>query len=282
MRCLTLPWPFDLGARVSDHVDLPGSNLVYDFHGDPLSAELLIVMEGNQFMVIPDLLEAFNQYLGQRVEVFYVTLPPPRFRPLIEGRPLAIGNLVLKFRPHIVMGPPDFMNKISSYITEPKTFIKNRGVVLLVKKGNPKGIKVPEDLLKDEIKVAISNPETEVNSFNTYVRTLEHVPGLREKIEKEAIFSQVIHHREVPSFVYEGIADVAPLYFHFAYYYQNPLFFKEPLFEYISFAEGEAEQGLYQVALMKEAVENELAKAWQEFLLTEKARNIYIRHGFAG
>ncbi len=281
MHCLTLPWPFDLGASVTNHVDLPGSNLVHDFHGDPLSAELLIVMEGNQFMVIPDLLEAFNQHLGRKVEVFYVTLPPPRFRPLIEGHSLAIGNLILKFRPHVVMGPPDFMSKISSYITEPKTFIKNRGVVLVVKKGNPKGINRVEDLLRDEIKIAISNPKTEVNSYNTYISALEHVSGLREKIEKEAIFSKVIHHREIPCFIYEGIADVAPLYFHFAYYYQNSRFFKEPLFEYISFPEGEAQQGLYQVALMKEAVGNELAKAWQEFLLTEKARDIYITHGFA-
>ncbi len=282
MRCLTLPWPLDLGEAVKDHVDLPGSNLVYDFHGDPLSAELFIVMEGNQFMVIPDVLEAFFRHLGRRVEVFYVTLPPPRFRPLIEGHPLAIGNLVLKFRPQVVMGPPDFMGKIRDLVTEPKTFVRNKGVVLLVQKGNPKGIKGPEDLIREEIKIAISNPKTEVNSFKTYLAALEHVSGLKEKIEKEAIFSQVIHHREVPAFVFEGLADVAPLYFHFAYYYQNPRFFETPLFDYLEFPEGAAQQGEYQVALMKGAEEEELPRAWQAFLLTNEVRELYISHGFAG
>lgn len=281
MRCLTLPWPLDTGEAISDHVDLPGSNLVYDFHGDPLGAELFIVMEGNQFMVIPDLLRAFEDYVGRRVEVFYVTLPPPRFRPLIEGRPLAVGNLVLRFRPQVVMGPPDFMAKVERFITPPETFIHNRGVVLVVKRGNPKGIKGPEDLRREDVRIAISNPESEVNSFKTYLSALSHVEGLAEKIKKEALFSQVIHHREVPAFIFEGLADVAPLYFHFAYYYLNPRFFKEPLFDYLEFPEGRAEVSAYQVALMKDAQQEDLPRAWASFLKTPEARTIYAEHAFA-
>jgi len=281
VRCFTLPWPLDTGANITDHVDLPGSNLVYDFHGDPARAELFIVMEGNQFMVMPDLLRAFEDYVGRRVEIFYVTLPPPRFRSLIEGRPLAVGNLVLHFRPQVVMGPPDFMVKVEGYLTPPETFIHNRGVVLVVRRGNPKGLKGPEDLLRKDVKIATSNPETEVNSLRTYLSALSHVEGLEEKIKKEALVSQVIHHREIPAFLLEGLADVAPLYFHFAYYYQNPRFFEEPLFDYLEFPEGQAQVGAYQVALMKEAEGNKLAEAWVSFLKTPEARRLYAEHGFA-
>ncbi len=278
-RCLFLPWPLDSGAG-KEGVFLPGSNVVYDFHGDPCRAELTIVMEGNQFMVIPEVIEAFSEEVGRKVEVFYVTLPPPRFRPVLEGKPLAIGNLVLHLEPEIVMAPPEFMAKVKDKVVSPVTFMENRGVVLVVKRGNPKGIKGPEDLLREDVKIAISNPKTEVNSFKSYIEALSHVPGLKEKIEKEALKSQVIHHREVPAMVYHGLADVAPLYFHFAYYYQNPRFFSEPVFDYLRFPEGEAARSQYQVALTPKGEKRPLAQKWRDFLLTETVREIYARHGF--
>jgi len=275
---LFLPWPLD--TQSEEGVFLPGSNVVYDFHGDPCRADLIITMEGNQFMAIPEVIQAFHKYVGEPVSIFYVTLPPPRFRPLIEGKSLSIGNLVLSTRPHVVMGPPEFMAKIKEFITPPQTFMENKGVVLVFKRGNPKGISSPQDLMRPEIKIAISNPQTEQNSYQVYLKALSHVPGLKEKIEKEALKSQVIHHREVPAFIYHGWADVAPLYFHFAYYYQNPQFFPEPLFDYLSFPEGEACRSLYQAALTKEGTLNRWAKAWIEFLKTDTVKKIYARHGF--
>ncbi len=280
-NCYTLPWPFDTGKDIINQIFLPGSNVVYDFHGDPCKAELIILMEGNQFMVIPDLLEAFYDYLGRKVEVFYATLPPPRFRAAIFGEPLAVGNLKLSLKPQIIMAPPEFMAKISEAISGPKTFMQNRGVVLITRRGNPKNIQAPEDLLRPDVKIAISNPKTEANSYKSYSRALEHVPGLLEKIQKEALFSSLIHHREVPAFVFYGEADAAPLYFHFAYYYQNPRFFEDPLFDYITFPEGQKGVSHYQVALVKGYEEDDLARSWYEFLDHPEARAIYAKHGFS-
>ncbi|MBX6422194.1 substrate-binding domain-containing protein [Thermosulfurimonas sp. F29] len=282
MQPLYLPWPLDTGREIPENLFLPGSNLVYDFHGDPCRAELVITMEGNQFMVIPTLLRAFCEYIGRRVSVFYVTLPPPRFRPLVEGAPLAIGNLVLSVKPHVVMGPPEFMKGLleKDLIDEPRTFIRNQGVVLVVKRGNPKGISGPEDLLRPDIRVAISNPQTEVNSYRTYLSALSHVPGLPEKIRREALTSRFIHHREIPAMIYHGIADVAPLYHHFGLYYRNPEFFPEPLFDCVEFPEGARIRNEYQVALMRNH-SGEAAEAFREFLLSEEARRIYARYGFA-
>ncbi len=279
LQCLYLPWPLDTGAD-KEGVFLPGSNVVFDFHGDPCRAELTIVMEGNQFMVIPEVIEAFSKEIGREVQIFYVTLPPPRFRPVLEGKPLAIGNLVLHMEPEVVMAPPEFMAKVEGMILEPVTFMENRGVVLVVRRGNPKQIKGPEDLLREDVRIAISNPQTEVNSYQTYLESLSHVPGLREKIEKEALKSRVIHHREVPAMIYHGLADVAPLYFHFAYYYQNPQFFPEPVFDYLTFPEGKKAKSRYQVALTPKGKDHPLARQWKEFLQSETVRDIYNRHGF--
>ena len=279
--CLSLPWPLDTGAGLENQIFLPGSNVVYDFHGDPCQADLTIVMEGNQFMVIPDLLEIFYRFLGRRVEVFYVTLPPGRFRGVLSGEPLAVGNLILSLRPQIVMAPPEFMEKVRDKVFRAKTFMKNRGVVLVFRRGNPKNIQAPEDLLRPEVRVAISNPKTEAHSFKSYTRALEHIPELLEKIAREALKSRLIHHREVPALIFHDYADVAPLYYHFAYYYQNPRFFREPLFDFLSFPEGEKGVSFYQVAFAKGAEENEIARAWYEFLDSPEARETYARHGFA-
>ncbi|RUM87704.1 MAG: hypothetical protein DSZ24_05565 [Thermodesulfatator sp.] len=283
-EALFLPWPLDPERSGERGLFLPGSNVVYDFHGDPCQAELAIVMEGNQFMVIPELLKAFEKTLKRAVSVFYVTLPPPRFRPLVEGRPMELGNLVLSVRPQVVMGPPRFMARLreEGLITEPRTFVRNRGVVLVVPRGNPLGLSGPEDLLRPEVRIAISNPETEVNSYRTYISALEHVPGLVEKIEQAALKSRQIHHREVPAFLYHGLADVAPLYYHFARYYQDPRFFKEPLFDCVEFPEGAAVRNKYQVALHREAENHFLAQAFRDFLLTSQAREIYRSYGFEG
>ncbi len=281
---LHLPWPLDTGREIPENLFLPGSNVVYDFHGDPCQAELVIVMEGNQYMVIPELLAAFAKYLGREVEVFYVTLPPPRFRGLIEGKPLAIGNLVLSVRPHVVMGPPEFMRGLrgSGRITEPVTFVRNRGVVLVVARGNPKGITGPEDLMRPDVRVAISNPETEVNSYRTYREALAEVPGLGEKLEREALKSRLVHHREIPAMIYHGLADVAPLYYHFALYYQDPRFFSEPLLDYVTFEAGSRLRNEYQIALIRDEALPEAARAFREFLLTDTAREIYRKYGFEG
>ncbi len=281
MKTYTLPWPLDAGRGVPDQLYLPGSNLVYDLHGDPCGAELRIVMEGNQFMVIPELLERFSARLGRRVEVFYVTLPPGRFLPLIEGRPLAVGNLILSLDPQVVMGPPEFMQRLlqKGLIQEPRTFTRNRGVVLVVPRGNPLGIRGPEDLLRPEIRVAISNPETETQSYRTYLQALSAVPGLRERIEREAITGRLVHHREIPALIYHGEADVAPLYYHFARYYQDPRFFPEPLFDYVEFPAGQRVRNEYQVAL-RAGVEEDLPRRFRDFLLSEEARRIYASYGF--
>ncbi len=282
MKCLTLSWPLDLGAQVKEHVDLPGSNIVYDFHGDPMNSELTIVMEGNQFMVIPEMLDAFYRFLGKSIEVFYVTLPPPRFLPVLEGRALAIGNLILNLKPQIVMGPPEFMKRLlaKGMVKEPRTFMTNKGVVLVYPRGNPKAIGSPSDLMRPDIKIGISNPKTEVNSFNSYIKALSHISGIIEKIESQGIYSSVIHHREIPAFIYHGVVDVAPLYRHFALYYENPRFFKESFFEHLEFPEGEKETSSYQVAIVDEWKGHEYARAWWEFLQTNETRKIYERYGF--
>src|SRR5699024_11908465 len=52
----------------------PPFNSLSDVRGDPLNADLRILFAGNQYMVLPELMSAFDGE-GPR-SVFYETLPP--------------------------------------------------------------------------------------------------------------------------------------------------------------------------------------------------------------
>ncbi len=52
------------------------TELVGQFHGDPVSADLRLFMAGNQFVVMDLLVEAFSQQYPEHDEIFYVTIPP--------------------------------------------------------------------------------------------------------------------------------------------------------------------------------------------------------------
>jgi hypothetical protein len=108
-------------------------------------------------------------------------------------------------------------------MSEHVPFVRNQGNVLLVKKGNPKHIFKVSDLMRGDIRLFLSNPDTEKASFTAYYNTLKAMasgqtanPGFPdEKIAQgQVLFGKGIHHREAPQAVAEGSADVAVVFYH--------------------------------------------------------------------
>ena len=107
-------------------------------------------------------------------------------------------------------------------------FVRNQGNVLLVKKGNPKQILKVSDLRREDIRLFLSNPDTEKASFTAYYNTLKVMssgqtagPGFPDdKIEQgRVLFGKRIHHREAPQAVADDRVDVAVVYYHLALRY---------------------------------------------------------------
>ena len=82
--------------------------------------------------------------------------------------------------------------------------------------------------MRNDVRLFISNPETEKTSYTGYRQTSEGMAkrqGLngeafcRAVFEKTAVFGQRIHHREAPEAVAGGQADVAIVYYHLALRY---------------------------------------------------------------
>ena len=55
---------------------IPGIDNVPDLHGEIERPDLVVFFAGNQFMVVPDLLDAFKRKYPQYQRIYVETLPP--------------------------------------------------------------------------------------------------------------------------------------------------------------------------------------------------------------
>jgi hypothetical protein len=245
-----LPWPPEAAQYPNDAVRAfaaPGSNLVLDFHGDAATAGLAVFSDGNHHMALEASVRAFLTANPDVGDVFYTTTPPMPLVDALKGDGLVLGNLRISRMPDVFIGPGNILNDLvdTGFMTRHVPFAESRGNVILVRKGNPKGITSIMDLLSDDVTVACSNPVTEKASYLVYeeaARNLAQESGADEdaivaKLSTagpKTIHSQIIHHREVPELIGAGHADAAVIYYHLALRYTRIF---PDIFEFVDIAE---------------------------------------------
>jgi molybdate transport system substrate-binding protein len=294
---MNLPWPLDPvhGTPEATRLDVPASNWVLDLHGSPLHPQLVLFMAGNQLPALPELLAAFGAGSGL-TRVFHATVPPGRLvDAMVSGR-LAVGNLVLELRPgarHDALWPDAFMagerehqrlRTLGLLADEaPLPYAQNRGSVLLVRRGNPLQVRAVTDLLRPEVRVAISSREREPASFASYAATLDAQggAGLTDAVlAKPGTCSPLhVHHREVPQLLADGLADAAPMYAHLARYLVS---MTPEVFECVPLADEGNRRDTLAIALLRDAPRAEAARLWRSFLGSGTAATIFARHGLDG
>jgi len=294
-----LPWPTELPRELLPKASLyvsEKSNLLLDLHGSIQNPDLVIFMAGNQYRVLPELVSTFREWLrgqsghgGLRVDqIFYATMPPGRLIDAMQGGQLVLGNFWLDVRPD-KLWPDVFMTgarqqrrlRAAKYVEKWSVYTRNRGTVLLVRAGNPKNIRGLADLLRDDVRVAISSPVREPASFESYANTLraQGGSGFPDLVLRKpsTISPTVVHHRENPQFIYDGAADVAPMYYHFGDYLKTHM---PEYFDYVPLpAEGNYRDEL-AVSLIRNAPHKAAAAAWIDFMRSDAAASVYNRNGF--
>ena len=150
------------------------SNLCLDFHGDPANAQLVVFSDGNHHMALAECVEAFVRRSPGLHEVFYTTTPPSVYLAMLRTGELTLGNLTLRVRPNVVIGPRDVVERLHAEgeTGAPVAFARSRGNAYLVRAGNPKGIRGVADLLRPDVVPFMSNPETESASYGVYRETM--------------------------------------------------------------------------------------------------------------
>ncbi|MBU4463387.1 MAG: substrate-binding domain-containing protein [Proteobacteria bacterium] len=208
----------------------PGSNICLDFHGDPVNAQLVVFSDGNHHMALKDCLDLFLRQNKGLSGIFYATTPPDPIVNMLRNGGLQMGNLLISVSPHVFISPPEVLDNLVAdrFMSGHVPFVRNQGNVLLVKKGNPKHVFKVSDLMRGDVRLFLSNPDTEKASFTAYYNTLKTMASgqtanqgfLDDKIKQgQVLFGKRIHHREAPQALADDRADAAIVYYHLALHY---------------------------------------------------------------
>ena len=220
--------------------------------------------------------------------IILVTLPQPILVQMIRTGGVALGNLTLGvsrnsgFYPDIFMGYPEPLRRLHQLgIVEPQArfFCKNRGVALLVGKGNPRGIRGLADAIRTGTRVALPDTGDVRAKCLAAAEELLGKPAADALVTAEVSFPGRlgIMHRDLPEMVARGYADVAFTWYHLVSYWARifPNHFEfvavpgaEPFFTQIAFAR------------VNDPMRSGAMKAFDEFFFS-RARDVYPRYDFA-
>ncbi|MDX1763244.1 MAG: substrate-binding domain-containing protein [bacterium] len=252
------------------------------------SADLVLFMAGNQFMVMPRLMAAFRKRHPEVKTIVYETLPPG-----LELKQIVAGGAL--FRGKVIHVQPDIYASVSraamgvlerNGLIDPgayRLYLHNR-IVLMVPRGNPAGISTVADLGADHIRISQPNPEYE-DIAHPIVAMYRQVGGaalvrriMEEKEKAGTTLLTTVHHRETPERLLRGEADVGPVWateFFHARREGLPLDVIEP-------GEGvDQRDGVnYYICRLGRAEHPESAEDFLHFVLSAPARRIYEEYGF--
>ena len=194
--------------------------IAYGDIGDSYTADLVMYLAGNQFMVMEELIQDFQKKHPDVKTVYVETIPPGQ---ILKGQLLQQGQINGK---DTAMNPDLYASVNLGHLKKLKakalmenyiTYTHNK-LELMVAEGNPKGIKGPQDLARDDLVQSHPNPLTE-GIFKFYGSEMLNDLGLHEKVtggsqckscwavpDKTWFTSR--HHRETPYRIEQGEADV--------------------------------------------------------------------------
>ncbi|MEW6327926.1 MAG: substrate-binding domain-containing protein [Thermodesulfobacteriota bacterium] len=251
-------------------------------------ADLALFVAGNQFMVMPELLAAFQQQYPEIKKIFYETLPPGMELKQILAGGAIFQDRVIDVKPDIYASVnEDAMHSLeeANLIEKGKFFLylHNR-IVLMVPEGNPVRITSVHDLARDEVRISQPNPETEDIAL--------HIIGMYREAGGEALVKRImegkraegttiltiVHHRETPLRLKKRTVDVGPVW---ATEYKNARQERLP-FECIEPGEAldQRDKINYFITVLKNAPNPSNAVKFLDFIKSDLARNIYKKYGF--
>ena len=252
------------------------------------SADLVLFVAGNQFMVMEELLTVFqNQYPGIK-KIFYETLPPGlELKQILAGGALFRDNLI-DVRPDVYASVSEAAMKQleqNDLISAEDYFLylHNR-LVLMVPEGNPAQITSVEDLARGDVRISQPNPEYEDIAFHImdmYRQAggddLVHRIMEGKRAEGTTIFT-VVHHRETPVRIKLGTVDVGPVWAtEIQHARQTDL-----AVDMVDTGEGldQREKINYYICKLKDSTNPENGEKFLKFIKSPIAQGIYERYGF--
>jgi len=258
--------------------------------GDSYTADLVLYVAGNQFMVMEELIKDFLKKHPDVKNAYVETIPPGQ---ILKGQLLKQGRINGQ---NTAMNPDVYASVNLGHLKQLhakglmdkyKIYTHNK-LELMVAEGNPKGIKGPEDLARDDLVQSHPNPLTE-GIFKFYGSAMLKEMGLYSKVTGDAMckgcwaiegktwFTQR-HHRETPERIEKGEADVGIVWTTEIIEAQkhnraiSGVSIPAPL--------NKADKVGYAIGVLKNGRNHDAAMHYVGYLRTDAAQNIYAKYGF--
>lgn len=252
------------------------------------SADLVLFVAGNQFMVMKELLLAFQEEHPDIKKIFYETLPPG-----LELKQILAGGAI--FRERVIDVVPDVYASVTekamerleemAFISREDYFLylHNR-IVLMTLEGNPARIASVSDLGRDEVRISQPNPEYE--DIAHYIIEMYRQAGgedlvnriMEEKRAEGTTILTIVHHRETPLRIAKRTVDVGPVWATEIMHARRQGLAADVVEpgEHLDQRAGIN----YYICRLKNAAHPENAEKFLDFIKSARAQGIYEAYGF--
>ncbi len=252
------------------------------------SADLVLFVAGNQFMVMDELIHVFREKHPDVKKIFYETLPPG-----LELKQILAGGAL--FRDRVIDIVPDVYASVTEKAMERleehglitkgdySLYLHNR-IVLMVPEGNPAQIVSVADLGREGVRISQPNPKYEDIAYyimDMYQQTggeglVHHI--MEEKRAEGTTILTVVHHRETPLRILKGTVDVGPVWATEVIHAQQG----NLSVDMVEPGEGldQRDRINYYICRLKKGVNAENARKFLDFIKSARAQGIYESYGF--
>jgi len=280
----------DAGHSNDYRTFLQGGKVEYGDIGDSYTADLVLYLAGNQFMVMEELIQDFLAKHPDVKSVYVETIPPGQ---ILKGQILKQGQIDGQ---DTAMNPDVFASVNLGHLKTLKgkdmmdshmIYVHNK-LELMIAAGNPKEIKGPEDLARDDLVQSHPNPLTE-GIFRFYGAAMLKDMGLYEKVTGNAecrscwaiegrTWFTSRHHRETPDRIEKGEADVGIVWV--TEIVEAKKHGRKIDGVAISAPLNKAQEVGYAIGRLKTGRNLENADRYLTYLATDAAQAIYAKYGF--
>ncbi len=282
------PWSKGANDPAVSHgyvFQVPDIDNVPDLHGNPVDAKLVLFIGGNQFFVLPQLIEGFvREHPELRGRIFYETLPPGILRRQIAADDtLTLGNLTLQVKPDVYEAGARAVREMEEkkQVTNVVEYATNT-LAIMVAAGNPRRIASLNDLGRADVKLSMPNPEWE-GIANQIIGSLRKAGGeqlyetvYQKKVADGTAVLTEIHHRQTPMRIMQGRADAGVTW-------ASEVEFQKKIGNPIAGVDIPASlntTATYAAGMMVDAAHPQAAAQWLAYLKSPEAQQSYHEFGF--
>jgi ABC-type molybdate transport system substrate-binding protein len=265
-------------------------DIKYGQIGDSYTADLVMYLAGNQFMVMEELIKDFQSNNADIKSIYVETIPPGQ---ILKGQLLKQGEIDGQ---KTAQNPDLFASVNLKHLKkmnqegrmEKYMIYTHNKLELMVAKGNPKNIQGAKDLGRDDLVQSHPNPLTE-GIFKFYGSEMLKDLGLYEKVTGNAkckscwavegkTWFTSRHHRETPHRIENGEADVGIVWTTEVAYAKSQgrgvegVSIKAPY--------NKQDKVGYAIGGLTDGRNQQAAQRFLAYLATDKAQSIYEKYGF--